>query len=86
MCARFFHSCVISMGVSFRLSFVNRPQLGALTATSLAIHNVPEGLAVALSLVPKKGATPAVAALWGIISSLPQPLMVRHMKGELVLD
>jgi len=66
----------ISEGVAIGVSFGGDAgsQLGALTAMSLAIHNVPEGLAVSLALVPK-GISPAAAAVWSIVSSLPQPLM-----------
>lgn len=66
----------ISEGVAIGVSFGGAAgaQLGAMTTTSLAIHNVPEGLAVSLALVPK-GVSPAVAAVWSIVSSLPQPLM-----------
>ena len=42
-------------------------EFGVLIAATLAIHNVPEGLAVALVLVPR-GETPSGAALWAILT------------------
>jgi zinc transporter ZupT len=38
------------------------------------VHNIPEGLAISLVLVPR-GTSPRTAAAWSIFSSLPQPLM-----------
>lgn len=49
-------------------------RLGPLVALSLAIHNVPEGLATCLALVPN-GTPPLEAALWALGTSLPQPLL-----------
>jgi len=65
-----------SEGVAIGVSFAGEGghKLGSTTATSLAIHNIPEGLAVSLALVPK-GASASVAALWSIASSIPQPIM-----------
>ena len=40
---------------------------------TLAIHNIPEGLAISLVLIPKKVSI-STAALWSVISSLPQPI------------
>ena len=47
---------------------------GVVIAVAIAIHNIPEGLAISLVLVPK-GASVRSAAGWSIFSSLPQPLL-----------
>jgi zinc transporter ZupT len=49
-------------------------ELGTFIALSLAIHNVPEGLAVAVVLIPR-GVSLISTAGWSIFSSLPQPLV-----------
>ena len=61
-------------GVGVGVSFAGSEGLGAFITTAIAFHNVPEGLAIALVLVPK-GTPVWKAALWAIFTSLPQPLM-----------
>ena len=48
--------------------------LGLLITVAIAIHNIPEGLAISLVLVPR-GTSVRAAAGWSIFSSLPQPLL-----------
>ena len=61
-------------GVGVGVSFGGGEQLGALITAAIALHNVPEGLAITLILVPR-GVSAIRAAGWSIFSSLPQPLM-----------
>lgn len=63
-----------SEGVGVGVSYGDGEALGVLITTAIAIHNIPEGLAISLVLVPS-GTTPWRAGLWSIFSSLPQPLM-----------
>ena len=61
-------------GVGVGVSFGGGQQLGLLITLVIAIHNIPEGLAISLVLVPR-GTSVWRAALWSIFSSLPQPLV-----------
>ncbi|MDZ7716931.1 MAG: ZIP family metal transporter [Balneolaceae bacterium] len=61
-------------GVSVGVSFSGSLDLGLFITTAIAIHNIPEGLAISLVMVPR-GSSPLQAAGWSIFSSLPQPLM-----------
>jgi zinc transporter, ZIP family len=61
-------------GVGVGVSFGDSETLGLLIATAIAVHNIPEGLAIALVLVPR-GVSVTRAALWSVFSSLPQVLM-----------
>ena len=61
-------------GVGVGVSFGGAGGLGVFIATAIAIHNVPEGLAICLVLIPR-GTSVTKAALWSIFTSLPQPLM-----------
>jgi len=61
-------------GIAVGVSFGGGDELGLFIAIAIAVHNVPEGLAISLVLVPR-GASVAAAAGWSIVSSLPQPLM-----------
>ncbi len=61
-------------GISVGVSFSGGLDLGLFITTAIAVHNIPEGLAISLVLIPR-GASPLKAGLWSIFSSLPQPLM-----------
>jgi zinc transporter ZupT len=64
----------VAEGVGVGAAFGGGETLGALIAVAIAVHNIPEGLAISLVLVPR-GASVANAAGWSIFSSLPQPLL-----------
>ena len=49
-------------------------RLGILITLLIALHNIPEGLAIGSVIVPR-GATIAAAVWWSVFSSLPQPLL-----------
>lgn len=61
-------------GVAVGVSFAGAGDLSGFITTAIAVHNIPEGLAIALVMVPR-GVPVWQAALWAIFTSLPQPLM-----------
>jgi zinc transporter ZupT len=61
-------------GIGVGVSFGGGDELGMFISAAIAIHNVPEGLAISLVLVPR-GVSWLMAGWWSIFSSLPQPLM-----------
>jgi zinc transporter ZupT len=66
------HSAAEGIGVG--AAFADGSTLGLLIAIAIAVHNIPEGLAISLVLVPR-GTSVGAAARWSIFSSLPQPLL-----------
>ena len=65
---------LFSEGVGVGVSFGGGEALGQLITAAIAIHNIPEGLAISLVFIPR-GSSVLKAAWWSIFSSLPQPLM-----------
>jgi len=61
-------------GVGVGVSYGGGEPLGVFITTAIAVHNIPEGLAISLVLVPR-GTSVWKAAGWSVFSSLPQPLM-----------
>ncbi|HET7271409.1 MAG TPA: ZIP family metal transporter [Rubrobacter sp.] len=61
-------------GVGVGVSFGGGIELGLFITLAIAVHNIPEGLAISLVLVPR-GVSWSRAAFWSVFSSLPQPLM-----------
>ncbi|MEO1092973.1 MAG: ZIP family metal transporter [Pseudomonadota bacterium] len=66
------HSAAEGVGVG--VAFGGSMNLGEFITLAMALHNVPEGLAISLVMVPR-GASVLSAAGWSIFSSLPQPLL-----------
>eukprot|EP00512_Aurantiochytrium_limacinum_P000207 CAMPEP_0171487606 /NCGR_PEP_ID=MMETSP0958-20121227/1743_1 /TAXON_ID=87120 /ORGANISM="Aurantiochytrium limacinum, Strain ATCCMYA-1381" /LENGTH=305 /DNA_ID=CAMNT_0012020623 /DNA_START=481 /DNA_END=1398 /DNA_ORIENTATION=- len=59
----------VGIGVAFRTE-----TMGSVVSLSLALHNIPEGIAVAVVLIPR-GFSWVATALMCILSSVPQPIM-----------
>jgi len=63
-----------SEGIGVGVAFGGGMELGLYITAAISIHNIPEGLAISLVMVPR-GTSALKAAAWSIFSSLPQPLM-----------
>lgn len=61
-------------GIGVGVSYGDGNTFGTFISVAIAIHNIPEGLAISLILIPR-GTSVLRAALWSMFSSLPQPLM-----------
>jgi len=61
-------------GVGIRVSFGGGRELGTLISLTIALHNIPEGLAISLITVPR-GMGVIKSAFWSIGTSLPQPII-----------
>ncbi|RCL67827.1 MAG: ZIP family metal transporter [Rhodothermaeota bacterium MED-G64] len=61
-------------GIGVGVSFGRSESFGSLISAAIALHNIPEGLAISLVMVPR-GVSALRAMGWSIFSSLPQPLM-----------
>ncbi|MEO1286967.1 MAG: ZIP family metal transporter [Chloroflexota bacterium] len=61
-------------GIGVGVSWGDGTAFGSLISVAIAIHNIPEGLAISLVLIPR-GTSVWKAAGWSIFSSIPQPLM-----------
>ena len=68
------HSFTEGVGIGVAFGGERGASVGFCIAVCLTIHNIPEGLAVALVLVPR-GVSKLNATLWCVLTSLPQPLM-----------
>ncbi len=64
----------LTEGIGVGVSFGGEEKLGIFVTLAIAIHNIPEGLAICLVMIPR-GASVTKGCLWSIVSSLPQPLM-----------
>lgn len=61
-------------GVGVGVSFGGGEDFGAYISAAIAIHNIPEGLAITMILV-SEGVKVWKCMLWSIFSSLPQPIL-----------
>ena len=63
-----------SEGVAVGVAFGGTATLATVITLAIAVHNIPEGLAISAVLRPQ-GISALGCAGWSVVSSLPQPLM-----------
>lgn len=63
-----------SEGVAVGVAFGGGAALALVITLAIAVHNIPEGLAISAVLRPR-GASLVSCAAWSVVSSLPQPVM-----------
>ena len=63
-----------SEGVAIGSSFAGGLAFAGVITIAIAVHNIPEGLAISAVMRPQ-GSSVAACAAWSVFSSLPQPLM-----------
>ena len=63
-----------SEGVAVGVSFGGGAALATAITAAIAVHNIPEGIAITAVLRPRGVSLPKCAG-WSVFSSLPQPLM-----------
>jgi zinc transporter ZupT len=61
-------------GIGVGVSYGDGGSFGVFISFAIAVHNIPEGLAISLVLIPR-GVSSWKAAGWSVFSSLPQPMM-----------
>jgi ZIP family zinc transporter len=64
----------VAEGIAIGTAFAGGTSLAIVITAAIAVHNIPEGLAISAVLRPR-GASLAACAGWSIVSSLPQPLL-----------
>lgn len=70
----FLHSISEGVGIGVAFASASGHKFGVFITATLAVHNIPEGLAIALVLIPRKVHV-IDTAVWSVFTSLPQPLM-----------